>query len=315
MAVAMRRHVHRHAGDRRGEVSAVIEIEAAQVVLVRLALAAVLTDHDTRHRLEDFAGAHDRARVELACRDGALAGGLRDPDQVLRRRRCIGEVGEGRLARHRDVGAEDEVHDRVDCCLVHSDHDRPPDRGEVDERERDLELPGRDPVDSIPPAFVGLRLTHGRRARPQLDPDTGERRARLVQHGAPQLRLLCRHRDGGEEHECGRAQDRRNEESWPVHVHGGYSRRTSLRGADAIGCQAVPEVAEAGAAGAGARAAVRVRMENCPPRSARSLGRLPAKFRRRGTEVVVTGAPRKRVVRKGTWVRIPPSPPSTAARR
>ena len=30
---------------------------------------------------------------------------------------------------------------------------------------------------------------------------------------------------------------------------------------------------------------------------------------RRGTEVVVTGAPRKRLVRKGTWVRIPPSPP------
>ena len=25
--------------------------------------------------------------------------------------------------------------------------------------------------------------------------------------------------------------------------------------------------------------------------------------------MVVTGAPRKRVVRKGTWVRIPPSPP------
>ena len=31
----------------------------------------------------------------------------------------------------------------------------------------------------------------------------------------------------------------------------------------------------------------------------------------RGTEVVVTGAPRKRLVRKGTWVRIPPSPPLT----
>jgi hypothetical protein len=36
---------------------------------------------------------------------------------------------------------------------------------------------------------------------------------------------------------------------------------------------------------------------------------LPA---RRGTEVVVTGAPRKRVVRKGTWVRIPPSPPTSS---
>jgi hypothetical protein len=35
---------------------------------------------------------------------------------------------------------------------------------------------------------------------------------------------------------------------------------------------------------------------------------------RRGTEVVVTGAPRKRLVAKsGTWVRIPPSPPAFAA--
>ena len=33
-----------------------------------------------------------------------------------------------------------------------------------------------------------------------------------------------------------------------------------------------------------------------------------ARLSRRGTEVVVTGAPRKRLVRKGTWVRIPPSP-------
>src|SRR5262249_29178400 len=36
---------------------------------------------------------------------------------------------------------------------------------------------------------------------------------------------------------------------------------------------------------------------------------------RRGTEVVVTGAPRKRLVRKGTWVRIPPSPPISPTAR
>ena len=48
-----------------------------------------------------------------------------------------------------------------------------------------------------------------------------------------------------------------------------------------------------------------LRMNNrvlCRPRRSASPSR-------RGTEVVVTGAPRKRVVRKGTWVRIPPSPP------
>ena len=74
MAVAVRRHVHRHARDRGCEVGPVIEVEAAQVVLVGLALAAVLADDDTRDGFEDFAGAHDRARVELPRGDRALAG-------------------------------------------------------------------------------------------------------------------------------------------------------------------------------------------------------------------------------------------------
>ena len=74
VAVAVRRHVHRHASDRRREVGAVIEVEAAQVVLVGLALAAVLADDDARDGFEDFAGPHDRPRVELPRGDRALAG-------------------------------------------------------------------------------------------------------------------------------------------------------------------------------------------------------------------------------------------------
>ena len=70
---------------RRREVGAVIEVEAAQVVLVRLALAAVLADDDARHGFEHFAGAHDRPRVELPRRDRALARRLRDADEVLGR--------------------------------------------------------------------------------------------------------------------------------------------------------------------------------------------------------------------------------------
>ena len=85
MAVAVRRHVHRHARDGRREVGAVIEVEAAQVVLVRLSLAAVLADDHARHGLEHFARAHDRPRVELPRRDRALARRLRDADEILRR--------------------------------------------------------------------------------------------------------------------------------------------------------------------------------------------------------------------------------------
>ena len=85
MAVTVRRHVHRHACDRGREVGAVIEVEAAQVVLVGLAFAAVLADDDARDRFENFAGSHDWTRLELTRGDRALAGRLRDPDEVLRR--------------------------------------------------------------------------------------------------------------------------------------------------------------------------------------------------------------------------------------
>ena len=55
LAMAVRRHVHRHAGDGEGEVGAVVDVEAADVVLVRLPLAAVLADDDARHALGEVA--------------------------------------------------------------------------------------------------------------------------------------------------------------------------------------------------------------------------------------------------------------------
>ena len=69
-----------------------IEVEAAQVVLVRLALAAVLADDQARHRFEDFASPHHRACIQLRGRHRALARRAGDPDQVRRRVLDVGDV-------------------------------------------------------------------------------------------------------------------------------------------------------------------------------------------------------------------------------
>ena len=97
------------------EVGAVIEVEAAQEVLVGLALAAVLRDDDARHGLEHFAVAHERPLVELLRGDRALARRLRDADEILGRVLDVGEVGERPLAGHRHVGVQRQMQDRIEA--------------------------------------------------------------------------------------------------------------------------------------------------------------------------------------------------------
>jgi hypothetical protein len=79
--VAVRVHVHRDPVDAGREIRAVVEIEAAQEILVRLAVARVLGHDESGHGLQQFARAHDRSRLELRARDGALAGRLHLADQ------------------------------------------------------------------------------------------------------------------------------------------------------------------------------------------------------------------------------------------
>ena len=65
LAVGVRRHVDRHVVDGRREVGAVVEVDATQVVLVRLALAAVLADDEAGDAFEELAGAQERTVREL----------------------------------------------------------------------------------------------------------------------------------------------------------------------------------------------------------------------------------------------------------
>ena len=61
VTMSMRRHVHRHPCHDGGEIGAVIQVEPAQVVLVRFALPAVLADDDARHCLQYFSGSERSA--------------------------------------------------------------------------------------------------------------------------------------------------------------------------------------------------------------------------------------------------------------
>jgi hypothetical protein len=146
----MGRKVDRHAGERRGEVGAVIEVEAAKVVLVGLALAAVLTDDDAGDGLEDFARPHDRPRVELSCGDRALTGRLRHTDEVLGRVLHVRQVREGALAGHRHVGIQGEVQDGLERCTAGGgDGHLAPRRREIDQSEDDLVAAWRNLLDAV----------------------------------------------------------------------------------------------------------------------------------------------------------------------
>ena len=87
LAVAMRVHVDGNAVDAGGEVRAVIEIEAAQEILVGLAVAAVLRDDEARNGLQQLAGAQHRAGFELRARDRALGRRFDAADELVALRR------------------------------------------------------------------------------------------------------------------------------------------------------------------------------------------------------------------------------------
>ena len=58
-------HIDRHAIDERGEISAMIEVESAQEILVGLATPRMLRRDQTGDRLKQFANALDWPVVEI----------------------------------------------------------------------------------------------------------------------------------------------------------------------------------------------------------------------------------------------------------
>ena len=195
LAVRVGRHVHRRAGHRHREVAAVIEVEAAQEVLVGLALAAVLRDDDARHGLEHLALAHDRPHVELTRGDRALARRLRDADQALRGIVDVGQVGEAAAGHDGHVGAHRQLEHRVAPDLAAVDHDTAVDgRPEVHQRDHDRVRAARHVLEDV--AAVGVGDGHPRPAARggQLDRGAGQRRAGVVRDPARHPCLALRRR-------------------------------------------------------------------------------------------------------------------------
>jgi hypothetical protein len=103
------RHVDRRAGHRHREVAAVIQIEAAQEVLIGFSLATVLRDDHAGHCLEHLALPHEWPHIELLRGDRALTRRCRDADQVFRGVLGVGEIDERALADDHDFRVQGQM--------------------------------------------------------------------------------------------------------------------------------------------------------------------------------------------------------------
>ena len=71
----MGRHVDGHAVDLDGQIGAVVEIEAAQKILVGFALAGMLGDDQPGHGLQRLAGPQEGNGIHFRAADAHGAGG------------------------------------------------------------------------------------------------------------------------------------------------------------------------------------------------------------------------------------------------
>ena len=83
LTVRMGAHVDRHAGDESGKVGTVVQIEAAQEILVGFAIAAMLGDDDPGHEFEQFSGAQCGAVFDQLGGDRPLTGRIGTADCIL----------------------------------------------------------------------------------------------------------------------------------------------------------------------------------------------------------------------------------------
>jgi len=83
LAVRVRRQVKRHIVEEDGDICAVVEIEAAKIILVGLAAAGVLRDDETRNRLQDFSRAKNRAIFDFRFAHRSLSAGFSNSDKVV----------------------------------------------------------------------------------------------------------------------------------------------------------------------------------------------------------------------------------------
>ena len=83
LAMAMRAEVHLHAVDIGGEVRSMIEVEAPQEVLVRLAATGMLRRDHARHGFQQFGDLEQRPHEEIGPAETAFARCAGNADLVL----------------------------------------------------------------------------------------------------------------------------------------------------------------------------------------------------------------------------------------
>src|SRR5690606_5723842 len=79
----MRWQIDRHTVDRREEIGAVVEVEAAKEILIRLSGAAVLRHHHARDDLEDLSGTEPRPCRDLRLTYATFRGARCDLEEAL----------------------------------------------------------------------------------------------------------------------------------------------------------------------------------------------------------------------------------------
>src|SRR6266436_6700467 len=78
-----------------GRLNSMVEVEAAQEVLICFAIATVLREDESGNDFEDFGRSQERAVVELLGGHHALAGRIRRLDQLPLARRRDGHLFQG----------------------------------------------------------------------------------------------------------------------------------------------------------------------------------------------------------------------------
>ncbi len=106
LAVGVGRQVDGRAHHPGREVRAVVDVEAADVVLVGLAFPAVLADQHPRHALEDLARAKDRPLLDLLRAHHPLRARAGQTQEAVHGLVEIGEATESPPAGHEHVGVE-----------------------------------------------------------------------------------------------------------------------------------------------------------------------------------------------------------------
>ena len=104
LAVRMGRFIDRHVVDEGREIGAVVEVEAADEILVRFAFAGMNGHHQARHRLQHLPDAIGGPQVDLLLGDRSLAGGCRGSEQIDPRAHFDGRQGFAGCGRVRGRG-------------------------------------------------------------------------------------------------------------------------------------------------------------------------------------------------------------------